>query len=103
MASDEHGASESIGKITLNFHIERTSLYANNEANQTEFLGGRLGLNNLRRGVRVCLNRGWRRISGLSAGSFLELPKWGVMQGGIIGFVRSDHDLRSDANVACAD
>ncbi len=34
------------------------------------------------RGGRVCLHRDWRRISGSSAGCFLELPVWSVMQGG---------------------
>jgi hypothetical protein len=34
------------------------------------------------RGGRVCLNRDWQRISGLSAGCFLELPTWDVTQGG---------------------
>jgi murein DD-endopeptidase MepM/ murein hydrolase activator NlpD len=34
------------------------------------------------RGGRVSLNSDWRRISGSSAGCFLDLPIWGVMQGG---------------------
>ena len=34
------------------------------------------------RGGSVCLHRDWQRISGSSAGCFLELPIWGVMQGG---------------------
>ena len=34
------------------------------------------------RGGRVCLHRDWRRISGSSAGCFLDLPIWAVMQGG---------------------
>lgn len=34
------------------------------------------------RGCRVGLNSGRRRISGSSAGCFLELPIWGVKQGG---------------------
>jgi hypothetical protein len=40
--------------------------------------GGRLA----DRGGRVCLNSDRRRISGSSAGCFLDLPIWGVMQGG---------------------
>ena len=34
------------------------------------------------RGGRVGLHRDRQRISGSSAGCFLELPIWGVMQGG---------------------
>ena len=34
------------------------------------------------RGGSVCLHRDRQRISGSSAGCFLELPIWGVMQGG---------------------
>ena len=35
------------------------------------------------RGGRVGLNRDWQRISGSSAGCFLEMPIWGIMQGGL--------------------
>ena len=34
------------------------------------------------RGGSVCLNSFWQKISGLSAGCFLNIPIWGVMQGG---------------------
>ena len=34
------------------------------------------------RGGSVCLHKDWQRISGSSAGCFLDLPIWGVMQGG---------------------
>ena len=30
----------------------------------------------------VCLHKDWQRISGSSAGCFLEMPIWVVMQGG---------------------
>ena len=39
------------------------------------------GLGTLR-GGRVGLNRDRQRLSGSSAGCFLEMPIWGVMQGG---------------------
>ena len=34
------------------------------------------------RGGSVCLDMDWQRISGSSAGCFLDLPIWVVMQGG---------------------
>ena len=30
----------------------------------------------------VCLHKDWQRVSGSSAGCFLDLPIWAVMQGG---------------------